>query len=560
MDLQTCLKKMELVGVLAFATVDSEGAPQIRNISAIHYESDALYFFTARGKNFCKELMEDGRIQILAYTKYKEMIRLSGKAYAVAENEQRKWMDIIFEEQPYLANVYPGDTREIGIIFCIDKAEVEYFNLGVNPIFRETYILGNVSIKEKGYYISPLCGRNFEYFSEDPYLAGKMAAAYIRGIQSQGAAACPKHFAVNSQETRRMVMNSVIDERTLREIYLTAFEIAVKEGKAKAIMSSYNQINGVYANESTHLLREILRDEWGFDGIVITDWGGSNDHVEGVKAGSDLEMPAAGFDSPHALVEAVQKGVLKEEAIDECVDRILELALTLPQNNESNKSKEVDLKAHHQLAKKAAEQSTVLLKNEEAILPLKAGTKVALIGEFAFDPRYQGAGSSLVNPTQVDNMVELISEYDLELAGYVRGYVRHGKEDEELENAAVNLAKHADVILYSFGLDEMSESEGVDRTHMRIKKNQIALLEKLVKVNTNIIGIIGAGAPIEMPWEKHLKGILHGYLCGQAGAGAILDIIVGKVNPSGKICETYPVKYEDTPAYHYFPAKEKTSE
>ena len=200
---------------------------------------------------------------------------------------------------------------------------------------------------------SPLCGRNFEYFSEDPYLAGKMAAAYIRGIQSQGAAACPKHFAVNSQETRRMVMNSVIDERTLREIYLTAFEIAVKEGKAKAIMSSYNQINGVYANENTHLLREILRDEWGFDGIVITDWGGSNDHVEGVKAGSDLEMPAAGFDSPHVLVEAVQKGVLKEEAIDECVDRILELALTLPQNNESNKSKEVDLKAHHQLAKKS---------------------------------------------------------------------------------------------------------------------------------------------------------------------------------------------------------------
>lgn len=407
---------------------------------------------------------------------------------------------------------------------------------------------------------SPLCGRNFEYFSEDPYLAGKMAAAYIRGIQSQGAAACPKHFAVNSQETRRMVMNSVIDERTLREIYLTAFEIAVKEGKAKAIMSSYNQINGVYANENTHLLREILRDEWEFNGIVITDWGGSNDHVEGVKAGSDLEMPAAGFDSPHALVEAVQKGVLKEEAIDECVDRILELSLTLPQNNESNKSKEVDLKAHHQLAKKAAEQSTVLLKNEEAILPLKAGTKVALVGDFAFDPRYQGAGSSLVNPTQVDNMVELISEYDLELAGYVRGYVRHGKEDEELENAAVNLAKHADVILYSFGLDEMSESEGVDRTHMRIKKNQIALLEKLVKVNTNIIGILGAGAPIEMPWEKHLKGILHGYLCGQAGAGAILDIIVGKVNPSGKICETYPVKYEDTPAYHYFPAKEKTSE
>ena len=391
---------------------------------------------------------------------------------------------------------------------------------------------------------SPLCGRNFEYFSEDPYLAGKMAAAYIRGIQSKGVASCPKHFAVNSQETRRMVMSSVLDERTLRELYLTGFEIAIKEGKAKAIMSSYNQVNGVYANESIHLLREILREEWKFDGIVITDWGGSNDHVKGVLAGSDLEMPAPGFDSPNALIEAVHLGKLPESAIDECVDRILELAFTVSQKNQSARNKELDQQAHHRLAKKAASQSVVLLKNEDSILPLKRRTKVALIGEFAFDPRYQGAGSSLVNPTQLDNMVELIEKYDLELAGYVRGYVRNGKEDEELKMAALNLAKHADVILYCFGLDEISESEGED----------------LAKVNSNIVGIISAGAPIEMPWEKNLKGILHGYLYGQAGAGAALDILVGKVNPSGKLSETYPVKYEDTPAYNYFPAKERTSE
>ncbi len=407
---------------------------------------------------------------------------------------------------------------------------------------------------------SPLCGRNFEYFSEDPYLAGKMAAAYIRGIQSKGVASCPKHFAVNSQETRRMVMSSVLDERTLRELYLTGFEIAIKEGKAKAIMSSYNQVNGVYANESIHLLREILREEWKFDGIVITDWGGSNDHVKGVLAGSDLEMPAPGFDSPNALIEAVHLGKLPESAIDECVDRILELAFTVSQKNQSARNKELDQQAHHRLAKKAASQSVVLLKNEDSILPLKRRTKVALIGEFAFDPRYQGAGSSLVNPTQLDNMVELIEKYDLELAGYVRGYVRNGKEDEELKMAALNLAKHADVILYCFGLDEISESEGEDRMHMRIQKNQIALLEELAKVNSNIVGIISAGAPIEMPWEKNLKGILHGYLYGQAGAGAALDILVGKVNPSGKLSETYPVKYEDTPAYNYFPAKERTSE
>ena len=407
---------------------------------------------------------------------------------------------------------------------------------------------------------SPLCGRNFEYFSEDPYLAGKMAAAYIRGIQSKGVASCPKHFAVNSQETRRMVMSSVLDERTLRELYLTGFEIAIKEGKAKAIMSSYNQVNGVYANESIHLLREILREEWKFDGIVITDWGGSNDHVKGVLAGSDLEMPEPGFDSPNALIEAVHLGKLPESAIDECVDRILELAFTVSQKNQSARNKELDQQAHHRLAKKAASQSVVLLKNEDSILPLKRRTKVALIGEFAFDPRYQGAGSSLVNPTQLDNMVELIEKYDLELAGYVRGYVRNGKEDEELKMAALNLAKHADVILYCFGLDEISESEGEDRMHMRIQKNQIALLEELAKVNSNIVGIISAGAPIEMPWEKNLKGILHGYLYGQAGAGAALDILVGKVNPSGKLSETYPVKYDDTPAYNYFPAKERTSE
>lgn len=431
-----------------------------------------------------------------------------------------------------------------------------------NALGEEARVLGVDIVLGPGLNIkrSPLCGRNFEYFSEDPYLAGKMAASYIRGMQSKGVAACPKHFAVNSQETRRMVMDSVIDERTLREIYLTGFEIAVKEGKAKAIMSSYNQVNGVYANENIHLLHDILRKEWGFDGIVITDWGGSNDHVKGVAAGSDLEMPAPGFDSPNSLVEAVHSGQIQEEAIDACVDRILDLALTIPQNNGNMTGKEADMKEHHALAKKAALQSTVLLKNEDGILPLKAGTKVALIGDFAFVPRYQGAGSSLVNPLQVDNMIDLIEKYDLDLIGYARGYVRNGEEDEEMKKAAVNLAKHADVILYCFGLDEMSESEGVDRMHMRIQRNQIILLEELAKVNSDIIGIISAGAPLEMPWDKNLKGILHGYLNGQAGAGAILDILMGKVNPSGKLSETYPIKYEDTPAYNYFPAKERTSE
>lgn len=405
---------------------------------------------------------------------------------------------------------------------------------------------------------SPLCGRNFEYFSEDPYLAGKMAAGYVRGIQSQGAYACPKHFAVNSQEMRRMAMNAAVDERTLREIYLTGFEIAVKEGGAGALMTSYNQVNGTYANENTHLLRDILRGEWGYDGIVITDWGGSNDHIKGVEAGSDLEMPTPGFDSARQIVAAVKDGRLAESAVDECVDRLLEAVFTLVK--EEGRPEKFDEKAHHEIARKAAAQSAVLLKNEDGILPLKKGARVALIGDFAFDPRYQGAGSSMVNTTMLDNMADLIGQYDLVPVGTSKGYKRTGEEDAALAKEAVDLARTADVVLYCFGLDELSESEGVDRTHMRIPQNQISLLESLARVNKNVVGILSAGAPVEMPWHYCLKGLLHAYLYGQAGAGAMLDILTGRVNPSGRLNETYPVRYEDTPAFRYYPSEERNSE
>ncbi len=406
---------------------------------------------------------------------------------------------------------------------------------------------------------SPLCGRNFEYFSEDPYLAGKMAAGYVRGIQSKGRYACPKHFAVNSQELRRMAMNAVVDERTLREIYLTGFEIAVKEGGAKALMTSYNQVNGTYSNENTHLLKDILREEWGYEGIVITDWGGSNDHVKGVAAGSDLEMPTPGMDSARQIVKAVQENRIPEEAVDACVDRLLDAVLTLTGRQEEKPS-EFDKEAHHALAKKAAAQSAVLLKNQEDILPLKPGTHVALIGDFAFEPRYQGAGSSMVNTIKLDEMSELIGGYDLTVVGMARGYKRDGEVDTVLEKEAVDLAQSVDVVLYCFGLDELSESEGVDRTHMRIPQNQITLLEAMARVNENIVGILSAGAVVEMPWHTSLKALLHGYLYGQAGAGAMLDIITGKVNPSGRLNETYPVRYEDTPAFKYFPSEERNSE
>ena len=412
---------------------------------------------------------------------------------------------------------------------------------------------------------SSLCGRNFEYFSEDPYLSGKMAASYVRGIQSQGVYSCIKHFAVNSQELRRMAMNSVLDERTLREIYLTGFEIAIKEGKAKSIMTSYNQVNGTYANENEHLLKDILRKEWGFDGVVITDWGGSNDHVNGVKCRSNLEMPAPGFDSAREIIKAVENGTLTMEELDCCVNDLLTGIFELhnTKKNRENTIETINEEKHHQLAKKAARESIVLLKNvggEKALLPLKEGCKVALIGDFAITPRYQGAGSSLVNPTKVESMKEMIGEYPITCIGSAVGYRRTGEEDEELKKEALDLARQADVVLYCFGLDEISESEGLDRTHMRIPQNQIGLLEALVQVNTNIVGVLSGGSAIEMPWHYCCPSLLHGYLSGQAGAGAMLDVLTGKVNPSGRLNETYPIRYEDTPAFRNFPSIERNSE
>lgn len=397
---------------------------------------------------------------------------------------------------------------------------------------------------------SPLCGRNFEYFSEDPYLSGKMAASYVRGIQSQGIYACPKHFAVNSQELRRMSMDAVVDERALREIYLTGFEIAVKEGNAKAIMSAYNQVNGVYANENPELLLDILRKEWGFDGIVVTDWGGSNDHTEGVKCRSNLEMPAPGLDSARQIIQAVENGSLKEDTLNQCVTDLVKAILEL---NNSRKSSDYsyNIEKHHELAKKAAVESTVLLKNEDNILPLSAKSKVALIGDFVFVPRYQGAGSSMVNPTKVECMADMIKDYELEVVGMA---MNHETE------AALEYAKAAEYVIFCFGLDEISESEGMDRSHMKLPKVQIDLLNEIYKVNKNIIGILSGGSAIEMPWTDWCKAILHGYLNGQAGSSAMLDILIGKVNPSGKLSETYPLAYIDTPAYNYYPSKERTSE
>ena len=408
---------------------------------------------------------------------------------------------------------------------------------------------------------SPLCGRNFEYFSEDSYHAGKMAAAYVKGIQSKGIAACPKHFAANSQELRRMASDSVVDERTFREIYTTGFEIAVKEGKSKSIMSSYNEINGVYANENRHMLQEILVDEWGFDGYVVSDWGGSNDHALGVMNGSHLEMPGTGKSGMRDIVRAVENGILPEKVLDQRLDELLSVIFATHQATVDGKGTEFDIEGHHALARKAAEESIVLLKNEEKILPLKRGTRVAVIGDFAKTPRYQGAGSSLVNPTkQPEAVLDVIGESGLEMTAYEQGYIRNRKPKASLVQRAVEAARAADVVLVFAGLDEISESEGLDRTHMHMPLAQNELIEQIANVNKNVVVALSAGSSIEMPWYNDVKGIVHGYLGGQAGASAMLNVLTGKVCPGGRLNETYPLCYEDTPAYNYYPSKERSSE
>lgn len=410
---------------------------------------------------------------------------------------------------------------------------------------------------------SPLCGRNFEYFSEDPYLSGKMAAAYIRGIQRMGVAACPKHFAVNSQELRRMAMDAVVDERTLREIYLTGFEIAVKEGKSKAIMSSYNRVNGTYANENKHLLTDILRNEWGFDGMVVSDWGGNNDAVKAVEAGSNLEMPNCGYGSAREIVKAVKDGTLSESVFDERVCELVKVIMDLKEHKNTGRNEKhsgFNREEHHRLARRAAAESMVLLKNEASILPLDRNKKLAIIGDFAFAPRYQGAGSSMVNPTKVEAVAGIARDYKLNILGMTRGYKRDGDVDEAEKKAALDLAEKADIVIFCFGLNEISESEGLDRTHMRIPQNQIELLQDISRVNENVVGILSAGSAMEMPWQSCCKAILNGYLNGQAGASATLDILTGAVNPSGRLAETYPIAYEHTPSFRYYPSSERTSE
>jgi len=403
---------------------------------------------------------------------------------------------------------------------------------------------------------SPLCGRNFEYLSEDPYLAGELASSYVNGVQSKNIGTSVKHYAANNQETRRMSISSEVDERTLREIYLTAFETIVKKAQPWTMMCSYNCINGVYSCENDWLLNKVLREEWGFQGLVMTDWGAMSDRVKAVKAGLDLEMPSASGITDNHLVEAVKNGTLSLEVLDLAVERVLTLVKKFYEGKSDGAS--YDLEEHHSLARKLAAECAVLLKNEEAVLPLKETAKVAFIGEFAATPRFQGGGSSHINCFKVTSALEASKQYSV---SYAKGFdILKDESDAELIAEAVKLAKASEVAVIFAGLPDHYESEGYDRNHLDLPACQNALIEEVVKVQPNTIVVLHNGSPVVLPWADKVKGILEVYLSGQAVGESTVDLLYGKVNPSGKLAETFPKRLQDNPSYLNFPGTNRTVE
>ncbi|WP_219837177.1 beta-glucosidase [Paenibacillus sp. R14(2021)] len=400
---------------------------------------------------------------------------------------------------------------------------------------------------------SPLCGRNFEYFSEDPYLSSEMAASHIQGVQSQGVGTSLKHFAANNQEHRRMTSDSVVDERTLREIYLASFEGAVKQAQPWTVMCSYNKVNGTFVSENEYLLTDILKDEWGLEGFVVSDWGAVNERTDGLAAGLELEMPASGGAGDRQIVDAVRNGKLPEEKLDRAVERLLSIIFKAVDNKKPNAS--YDPEAHHRLAREVARESMVLLKNEEGILPLRREGKIAVIGELAVKARYQGGGSSHIKPTKLEEIREEIvkSAGSRAQVTYEQGYkLDSDATDIQLATEAVRAAAQADVAVLFAGLPDRYESEGYDRTHLRLPENQIELIRALAAEQPNLVVVLSNGSPVEMPWISSAKAVLEAYLGGQALGGAIADLLFGDANPCGKLAETFPKRIEDNPSYLFY--------
>lgn len=403
---------------------------------------------------------------------------------------------------------------------------------------------------------SPLCGRNFEYASEDPYLSGEYATEFIKGVQSKGVGVALKHFAGNNQETLRMNIDSIIDERTLREIYLYAFEKAVKKANPYTVMASYNRLNGDYGCENKYILKEILRDEWGYEGLVMSDWAAINDKVKSIVSGCNLEMPCGAKPRIREVIKAVKDGILDEKILDEAVESVLRLV----EKCKIKKIKEDELlyKRNHELARKIAEDSMVLLKNEGDILPLKKDKKYALIGAFAKTPRYQGGGSSHINPTRVTSITDVLKKENINYT-YSKGYdINSDDFDMELINDAVDKAKNSDIAIVFIGLTDIYEFECLDRKDLDLPLSHIKLLEEVAKVNNNIVVVLCAGSVVNMNWDSMTKGVLYASVGGQAISEAIFNVLFGNVNPSGKLTETIPISLKDTPSYGNFPGGDKS--
>lgn len=411
---------------------------------------------------------------------------------------------------------------------------------------NEQILLGpGINIKR-----SPLCGRNFEYFSEDPLVSGTLGSAYVEGVQEEGIGTCLKHFLANNQECRRRTQSSNMDERTLREIYTPAFEQVIKEAKPWSVMASYNKLDGVYATESGKYLNDLLRSEWGFDGAVISDWAAVHDRVEVVKGGCDLTMPGEP-QTDHLLVEAVQNGTLEKEVLNRCCENMIALAFRAQEEKRSDVT--YDFEEAHELARHIAANSMVLLKNEDDLLPLDAAKKIAFIGKFAEEPRYQGAGSSRVNPYQVKNMLEVTAGMDH--ITYTKGFDLGASVDEAEQAKAVEAAKNADIAVIFAGLPPVMESEGYDRWTMKLPVCQNELIEAVCSVQPNTVVVLQNGGAVEMPWTDKPKAILEAYLGGEAVCEAIWDVLTGVVNPSGRLAETFPKRLQDNPCYLFWPGE-----
>ncbi len=444
---------------------------------------------------------------------------------------------------------------------CFPTASATACSWDPDLIYKMGEALGDECLKEQVSVLlgpgtnikrSPLCGRNFEYFSEDGVLAGEMSAAFVNGVQSKGIGTSLKHFAANNQETRRMTVNTVVDERTLRETYLLPFEITVKKAQPWTIMNAYNRLNGTYCAENKWLLTDVLRDEWGFENLVVTDWGAENERVPGLIAGQEIEMPTSSGEGTRLIVEAVKNGTLDESILDNACDRII--ALT-KKAEKSIGTYTYDAQEHHKLAREIAGQCMVLMKNDNHLLPLKKNANIAVIGEMATTPRYQGAGSSLINPIKLDSASSTMAEMGIKFT-YAQGYSskkKGRKKDEFYITEAVNIAKNADVAVLFIGLTDEYETEGNDRKHLNIPELHNKLVTEVLKVNKNVVVVLSGGASIEMPWADDVPAILNMFLTGQAGGSAVCDILFGDVNPSGKLSETYPMALEDNSSYNYFP-------